>query len=193
MKPIFLPDATALPTLEGQRVRLRHVTQADADSFFAVFTNPDVMRYWAHPPMQDRSEAVALVDDIHQCFADRTLFQWGIALRADDRVIGHLTLAALDKTHKRAEIGYALHREQWGKGLMLEAQTLLLDYAFDVLGLHRIEADADPRNAASIKSLERLGFGREGYLRERWHVAGEVQDGMYFGLLAREWRAKRGS
>jgi RimJ/RimL family protein N-acetyltransferase len=64
----------------------------------------------------------------------------------------------------------------------------LLAYAFDELDLRRIEADVDPRNAASIRTLERLGFRREGYLRERWRVNGEVQDALFYGLLRREWR-----
>jgi RimJ/RimL family protein N-acetyltransferase len=71
---------------------------------------------------------------------------------------------------------------------MHEALTALLCYAFGELKLRRIEADVDPRNAASLKSLGRLGFRREGLLRERWNVAGEIQDTAYFGLLAREWK-----
>jgi ribosomal-protein-alanine N-acetyltransferase len=63
----------------------------------------------------------------------------------------------------------------------------LLKYAFEVLDLHRIEADVDPRNAASIKTLERLGFQREGYLRERWQINGQIQDAFFYGLLRHEW------
>jgi RimJ/RimL family protein N-acetyltransferase len=73
-----------------------------------------------------------------------------------------------------------------------EALGALLDWAFADLGLRRIEADVDPRNAASIRTLEHLGFVREGYLRERWNVAGEVQDALFYGLLAREWSLQRG-
>ena len=67
---------------------------------------------------------------------------------------------------------------------------MLLDFAFRDLGLRRLEADVDPRNAASIRSLERLAFRREGYLRERWCVGGEVQDAIFYGLLRREWEAR---
>jgi ribosomal-protein-alanine N-acetyltransferase len=65
----------------------------------------------------------------------------------------------------------------------------LLAFAFEELGLHRIEADVDPRNTASLQSVERLGFQREGYLRERWQVNGEIQDTVFFGLLRGEWEA----
>ena len=78
--------------------------------------------------------------------------------------------------------------------MMAEAQVALLEFAVAPapagLGLHRLEADIDPRNTASRRSLERLGFQREGYLRERWLVAGEVCDTELFGLLGREWAAR---
>lgn len=72
---------------------------------------------------------------------------------------------------------------------MQEALRALLGYAFGELNLERIEADVDPRNEASIRTLERLGFKKEGYLRERWKVNGEVQDAIFYGLLRREWEA----
>ena len=71
--------------------------------------------------------------------------------------------------------------------MMSEALTALLEFAFGVLGLERIEADADPRNERSLRLLERQGFRREGYLRERYHLEGEIQDAVFLGLLRREW------
>ena len=70
---------------------------------------------------------------------------------------------------------------------MREALTALLDYAFDVMKLHRMEADVDPDNEPSIRALEKLGFRREGLMRERWIVDGNVADTLFLGLLAREW------
>jgi RimJ/RimL family protein N-acetyltransferase len=101
--------------------------------------------------------------------------------------MGSLTLFNLDFNHRRAEIGYALGREHWGQGYMNEALQAVLAYAFETLDLHRIEADIDPRNIASIKTVERLGFKREGYLRERWQINGEIQDAFFYGLLRQEW------
>ena len=74
---------------------------------------------------------------------------------------------------------------------MHEALGALLDYGFGELALNRVEADIDPRNAASAKTLERLGFRQEGYLRERWIVADEVSDSSLYGLLRRDWMARR--
>jgi RimJ/RimL family protein N-acetyltransferase len=174
--------------LEADRLRLRWLTAGDIDALFAVFSDPAVMRYWSTPPMTARTAAEELLSRIHDGFAKKDLFQWGIARREDDVVIGTCTLAHLSAAHRRAEIGFALARAHWGAGLANEALGRLLDFAFDELALHRIEADVDPRNARSIAALERLGFRREGHLRERWHVGDEICDGLFYGLLAREWR-----
>jgi ribosomal-protein-alanine N-acetyltransferase len=181
-------DADRLPTLLASRVALRWLDEGDLDALFEIFSDPEVMRYWSSPPLEDRDAARRLLAHIHDNFHRRTLFQWGVARREDDRVMGTCTLFHLDPDNRRAEIGYALGRQHWGKGYMGEALHALLGFAFGELGLHRLEADVDPRNTASIKSLERLGFRQEGYLRERWIVNGEIQDALLFGLLRREWR-----
>ncbi len=105
--------------------------------------------------------------------------------------VGTCTLASLTPDHGRGEVGYALGRAAWGRGYLAEALPALLGFAFDVLGLHRLEADVDPRNARSIRALERVGFVREGQQRERYHLAGEWQDALLYGLLRREWSARR--
>lgn len=75
----------------------------------------------------------------------------------------------------------------WGKAYMDEALRALLNYGFTELKLNRVEADIDPRNEASKKTLERLGFTREGYLPERWIVGDEISDTALYGLLHRDW------
>ena len=74
---------------------------------------------------------------------------------------------------------------------MFEAVSALIDFAFAGLSLNRLEADIDPRNTTSASSLEKLGFQREGYLRERWIVGTEISDSALYGLLARDWLAVR--
>jgi RimJ/RimL family protein N-acetyltransferase len=115
------------------------------------------------------------------------LFQWGITELTADHVIGTCTLANLSTEHRRAEVGFALAQSAWGHGYISEALTALLTFAFETLHLHRIEADVDPRNHRSIAVLERAGFRREGYLRERYHLGGEVQDALFYGLLRSEF------
>jgi RimJ/RimL family protein N-acetyltransferase len=182
-------NSDELPTITAERIALRELDGGDVRELFAVFSDPDVMRYWSSPPLEDIDEARKLLAHIQDGFRRRALFQWGVALRADDRVIGTCTLFHPDLDNRRAEIGYALGREHWGNGYMQEALGALLNYSFGELNLHRMEADVDPRNAASIKTLEKLGFRQEGYLRERWLVGGGVQDSLFYGLLGSEWRA----
>ena len=182
-------DWTSLPTIETSRISLRWISEGDVDAFYAIYSHPEVMRYWSFPALTHRDQAAKLIREIHDGFQKQTLLKWGVARRPDDLLIGSITLFNLDFTHRRAEIGYALGRDYWRQGYMHEALSAVIGYAFAELGLHRIEADVDPRNDASIRTVERLGFQREGYLRERWQVGGEIQDALFFGLLRPDWEA----
>ena len=106
-------------------------------------------------------------------------------------LIGTCSLFNVSKQCRRAEIGYGIAPAYWRQGYMFEAVSALLAFAFDTLAMNRLEADIDPRNTASARSLEKLGFQREGLLPERWIVDGEVSDSALYGLLARAWQASR--
>jgi RimJ/RimL family protein N-acetyltransferase len=180
-------DWNQLPTINTSRLSLRSISAEDVNDFYAIYSNPEVMRYWSTPPLPNREAATNLIAEIHEGFKRRELLKWGIALRPDDSLIGSVTLFHPDFTHRRVEIGYALGRAHWKRGYMQETLKAVLTYAFEELDFHRIEADVDPRNVASIRTLERLGFQREGYLRERWQVNGEIQDALFYGLLRPDW------
>jgi RimJ/RimL family protein N-acetyltransferase len=186
----MLPDADRLPAIATDRLVLRALGPADVPALFAVFGDPAVCRYWSRPALPDLAAAAALEAEVARCFRERSLFQWGVARRETDEVVGTCTLAALSADHRRAEVGFALARSAWGRGYIAEALPALLGFAFGTLALHRLEADADPRNAPSIRALERVGFVREGHLRERYLLDGEAQDAVLFGLLRREWAAR---
>jgi [ribosomal protein S5]-alanine N-acetyltransferase len=175
------------PVVEADRVRLRPYRAGDVDDAYAVFSDPDVVRYWSFPPWTERAQAEEFLRPLLEP-ADDAVMPWAVADRDSDRLVGTTTIFAIHKTQRRAEIGYTLLREHWGKGLAREAVTRALVYGFEELGLRRFEADIDPRNAPSIGLVERLGFQREGYMRERWLVAGEICDSAMFGLLAHELR-----
>ena len=182
-------DWETLPTINTNRLSLRSISAADVDDFYAVYSDVEVMRYWSTPPLADKTAASKQISEIHQSFKRHELLKWGIALRADDTLIGSVTLFHPDFSNRRVEIGYALGRAYWGKGYMKETLTAVIDYAFNVLEFRRIEADVDPRNAPSVGILERLGFQREGYLRERWQVNDEIQDALFYGLLRPDWES----
>jgi len=178
-----------LPALTGRRVTLRHLTTADAEDLFAVFSDPRVMRYWSTGPMATIADAAAYIEGIHLGLQRRELFQWGIEHGTPARVIGTCTLLNVSTAGQRAEIGFALAHAFWGQGLAHDAVATVMAFAFTELDVHRLEADADPRNERSLHLLERLGFRREGILRERYLVSGERQDALMLGLLRREWEA----
>jgi RimJ/RimL family protein N-acetyltransferase len=179
------------PVLVTQRLVLREIADHDVDAVFAMERDPVAMRYWSRPPMQERSEAEASVRRAKGFFPDRVGLRWSIARPSDDWMLGHVSLFNFSEQSGRADLGYGLAREHWRQGFMHEALTAVVDYAFGPLGLRRLEADTHPRNLASLRALERLGFAREGLLRERWQVGDEISDSAVLGLLAREWRARR--
>jgi len=180
-------DWTKLPTITTSRLILREISAQDVDDFYEIYSNPEVMRYWSTPPLPDKAAASKQIVEIQDGFRRRQFLKWGITLRADDKLIGSVTLFHPDFTHRRVELGYALGRLYWRQGYMQETLRAVLGYAFDTLNFHRIEADVDPRNDSSVRTLERLGFQREGYLRERWQVNGEIQDAFFYGLLRPDW------
>ena len=184
-------DSKTLTTLNTRRLSLRTISAADVDDFYEVYSHPQVMRYWSTPPLANRDAAIKVISEIQEGVERHNMLKWGIALSASDKLIGSVTLFNLEFTHRRAEIGYAQGRPYWGQGYMHEALTAVLNYAFATLNLHRIEADVDPRNDGSVRTLERLGFQREGYMRERWQVNGEIQDAFLYGLLKPDWDNSR--
>lgn len=190
-----LPGAAELPTLDTARLRLRPLRASDAAGILAVFGDAAVVRYWNRPRFESRGDATAYLDRLQGLFERREAYTWAIAHRASpstpDALVGTCVLFKLDAANGRAEIGYALARRLWGQGLAHETLHALIGLAFDGFGLRRLEADTDPRNAASCALLASLGFTLEGRMRERWRVAGEPSDSACYGLLAREWQARQ--
>jgi len=173
-------------TLATSRLKLRFLTEADIPAIFAIFSHPEAMRYWSSPALTDIAQAKEQIKRIQANYQNGDL-QLGIERQADHQLVGTCTLFAINRTCRRAEIGYILGRPYWGAGYMHEALVALIAYAFQTLDLNRLEADIDPRNMASAKILTRLGFQFEGLLRERWIVNEEISDTGFYGLLRKEW------
>ena len=180
-----------LPTLPGNAFELRALESSDIGDLYEIFGDPEVARYWSRPAFDAVQGATDFLEEIRDGFATRQLFQWGIADPAD-RVVGTCTLFNFDREAWRCEVGFALARRRWGQALGFRAVATVLQFAFDALNLHRIEADADPRNERCLRLLGRLGFKREGVLRERYCLNGEIQDAVVLGLLRPEWRESDG-
>ena len=176
-----------LAQLRGPRVRLRPFGAADRHALLRLHADPRALRYWSHGPWTDVAQADALL----RRDAEGAASGVRLAVEHQGTVVGSVSLFAWSESNRRAELGYLLDPTWWGRGLAREAVTLALDHVFGTVGAHRMEADTDPRNTGSVRLLEALGFRREGLLRERWIVEGEVSDSALYGLLAREWTARR--
>ncbi len=179
-----------VPTLSTPRLRLRPLVADDVAAIFAIFSDPEVIRYWSSPPLADLAAAAALIERNLGRLAEGSRLQWSVVRVDDDQVIGTAILADIDLAHHRADLGYALMRHAWGQGFALEAVRALVEFAFGQLELHRLGADVDPRNDRSLRLLEGLGFAREGLQREVYLVGDEWQDGLLLGLLRRDWLAR---
>ena len=183
MSPMPAPNQIATA-----RLLLRPIAAADAPALFSMMSDPPTMRYWSTPPWTAMPEADAFIHAAQTKSPDNLDVLFGIELRASGLLVGTCTLFDVIVPSRRAEVGYLLDRRHWGLGIMSEAATALLSYGFGALALNRVEADIDPRNLSSARLLERLGFVREGLLRARWIVSGEVSDSAIYGLLASEWK-----
>ena len=173
--------------LHTERLIIRPLLERDAQDLFAVFSDPEVMRYWSSKPWTSMDQAHEKISLDRAALKAGESVILGIERKPDKLLIGTSSLFEINEQCRRAEIGYVLRSDMWGQGYMNEALHSLVDFGFSELNLHRIEADIDPRNLASAKTLHRLGFTKEGYLRERWIVEGVISDTELYGLLHYEW------
>jgi ribosomal-protein-alanine N-acetyltransferase len=180
--------ARAFPVLETERLVLRQARQADVRAFLGTAQDEAVMRYYGVEPYKTEQQAIDEIEWQHRIFAEGTGIRWVVTERERNLYIGDVGYSDVKARHKRAEVGFKLARAYWRRGMMTEALTAVLDYGFGSLDLNRIEALVDPRNAASAGLLDKVGFTREGVLREYEYEKGAFIDLIMMSLLRREWR-----
>jgi RimJ/RimL family protein N-acetyltransferase len=165
------------------RLHLRPARPGDAEALHEVFRRPEATRYWSTPPHRDLAETQAWLDGMLAIPAGEGE---DFVVERDGRVIGKAGL------YRFPEIGFILHPDHWGQGLAGEAVGAVLDRAFGLHGLPRVVADVDPRNAASLALLARLGFRETGRRERSWLVGGEWCDSVDLALPAERWIARDG-
>jgi RimJ/RimL family protein N-acetyltransferase len=175
------------PTLETDRLRLRPFTAADAEALFALQSDARVLRYWDSPPWTERARAHAFIAACGQMAKEGTGARPAIDRLSDGAFLGWCHLTRWNPVYRSASTGYCLAEEAWGHGYATEAAHALLAWGFETLDLNRVQAETDTRNVGSAHVLEKLGFRREGTLREDCVVDGDVSDSWVYGLLRREW------
>lgn len=170
------------PVLETERLLLRELTDEDAESIFACFSDHDVTRYYGLEPLERLDQARKLIDFFAQNYVERRGIRWGIE-RKGGGIIGTIGFNAWVPKHKRAEIGYEIHPEHWRKGYASEAIAAIVAYGFDALDLMRIGAVVFTENDPSQKLLLKMGFQLEGVLRNYMVQSGEAHHTHVYSIL----------
>ena len=176
------------PTLQTDRLVLRPFTNGDADNLFALRSDSHVMRYWDAPPWSERGQADRFIAACWRMAEEGSGARLAIDRTSDKRFLGWCGVTRWNPEYRSASMGYCLEEASWGHGYATEAGRSLLQWAFDTLDLNRVQAEVDTRNPPSARVLEKLGFLREGTLREDCIVNGVVSDSWVYGLLRSQWR-----
>ncbi|MFD6176266.1 MULTISPECIES: GNAT family N-acetyltransferase [unclassified Isoptericola] len=180
------------PVLPTERLTLRPFAVADGDDLFALQSDAFVLRYWDSPPWRDRSRVDSFLDRCRRMEKEGSGARVAVERATDGAFVGWCTFHDWDPGFRSASLGYCFTQASWGHGYATEAARALLGWAYDTLDLNRVQAEADTRNAASGRVLEKLGFVLEGTLREDCVVDGVVSDSWVYGLLRRDWAGSRG-
>lgn len=181
-------------TLEtfGARLLLRRLVPADARMLAAYRSDPAVARFQSFDAPFPIDEARSLIDgSAAQDVGEPGWCQWAVERVGAPGIVGDLGIELLED-RRQAMIGYTIAPAFQGRGYATEALGLALDMLLVQRGLHRVSAECDARNAASVRLLERLGFRQEAHLRSAtWHK-GEWTDDYLYAMLADDWRELRG-
>jgi RimJ/RimL family protein N-acetyltransferase len=169
--------------------------ESDFEAVLDMQSRPEVVRYlmW---DVKDRAavERFLQVRTTQTSIdEDDTAIVLAATIPPSDRAVGEFMLRLSSAEHRQGDIGWSLHPDAQGHGYATEAARELLRLGFEDLGLHRITADADPRNTGSLRIMERLGMRREADYRDVLFLKGEWVDETHYAILEDEWRAQRGS
>jgi ribosomal-protein-alanine N-acetyltransferase len=176
-------DFSPFPVLETERLTLREITRGDAQAFFELRTHPDVTKYADRFPPKDMGEIHAFLDKIFETIASNQAIAWAISPKGSSEFIGTVNFHRTYPEHYRAEMGYQLFSKYWRQGIMSEAVRAAIEYGFNVMKLHSIEAQVNPNNEASIGLLKKHGFVQEAYFKENFYFDGRFLDTLVFSLI----------
>jgi [ribosomal protein S5]-alanine N-acetyltransferase len=174
---------SAPPLLETSRLHIRLASESDLPALLTFNGDDEVTRFLPYATWKSLDDARAWLKRMQGLQDAGGTLQFVVVDRQSALAIGTCLLFKHDEGSSRAELGYVLARSHWGSGVMIEALTALINHAFTHMALRRLEAEIDPRNVASARLLQRLGFTQEGLLRQRWNTKGELTDSALYGRL----------
>jgi ribosomal-protein-alanine N-acetyltransferase len=164
------------PVLKSKRLTMRPIEMRDAPEIFDMQTDDLVMRYIAKKKTESLEDVETLIQDISTAYEKQEMLCWAAVIRDGNEIIGTCGFNRIEKANLRAEIGGALSPRYWGAGVAYEAVKQIVDYGFDGLGLHAIEAKVDANNRSAAFLLKQLGFVLEGHFKDRMYFEGSFYD-----------------
>jgi ribosomal-protein-alanine N-acetyltransferase len=177
------------PQLETSRFVLRQAQATDSQDLYELYADESVVEYMPLTPFTSVEEALDEMKWYERIFAEQSGLRWMIEDRASSKVIGTCGFLGYEQEHHRAELGYDLSPAYWGKGIMKEVASLIIQFGFEQMQLNKIEAKIDPNNQASLRLMEKLAFVQEGLLRQHEFEKGKYVDLAVFARLQSEYSA----
>ncbi|MBD3582975.1 GNAT family N-acetyltransferase [Flavobacterium selenitireducens] len=176
-------DFSLFPILETERLYLRKLSESDVVEVFEMRSDPANMKFIPRPLIQDHTEALAHIAKINDQIEANQGINWAVTLKGNDKLVGIMGFYRTEFEHFRSEIGYMIHPDYHGQGIVSEAIKKLVEYAFSTMGLHSIVAVIDPDNVASEKVLQKNGFVKEGHFKENEFYDGKFIDSVHYSIV----------
>ena len=180
-----------LPELATPRLTLRRMMVADASDMYEYASRPDVTRYLTWDPHPDRTYTREYLEYLGNRYAAGMFYDWALVYEPDCKMVGSCGFTSFNCSSDSAEVGYVLNPEYWGRGIAAEALERVLEFGFDTLGLHRIEARFIEGNDQSRRVMEKVGMTFEGILREGMLVKGNYVNVGVCSVLYKEWKERK--
>ena len=175
------------PILESERLIFRQLKDSDAPEVFKLRSNPDNMKYIPRPLLKNEEEALAMIHMMNGKIAENTDINWAVCIKNTDKIIGFMGFYRTQAENYRTEIGYMILPEYEGKGYVTEAVKTMLNYAFNSVGFHSVDAVIDPDNVGSEKVLLKNGFRKEAHFIENEYFEGKFWDSVHYGMLKKDF------
>jgi len=171
------------PEMKTNRLTLREIKITDAAAIYKMRSSGRINQFIARENMLVLDDSIELVHKTMQLFKNKQGIGWAGVLRDGNEIIGTCGFNSIDFDNLRAEIGGELSVDFWGKRIADEAVLAIIDFGFNVLNLHTIEAKVSPQNRGAIYLLEKLGFQKEAHYKDRILFNGEFQDMAVYTIL----------
>ncbi len=173
--------------LESKRLLLRRIIETDVDEIFELRSNPETMKFIPRPLAKTKEDALVHFKTIDENIENNKGINWAITLKGNPNLIGIIGHYRIQPENHRCEIGYMILPQYNGQGIVSEAIKMILEYGFNDLQMHSIEAVIDPENKASERVLQKNGFVKEAHILENELWEGKFWDSVIYSILKRNF------